>query len=174
MGKVLGDNMSLQTDEGDISIDSCYSQSSKITTKNGDLTLKNIHRNCEINVEGESNLTMSGFNGNLLLTMNKGYVDLQISELTGESVIMANNATDMDLKLDEEVTMNTYVHAAVHPEKLHLDDNLEPVRGTKENGASTLNLIGMPNKLFIQTEGTVRMKQQSWTDSMFGGKGPQF
>lgn len=171
LDKVLGDHMAVQSDEGSISIDSCYSQSSKITTTSGDLNLKNIHRHCEVSVAGEANLTMTGFNGNLLVTMNKGYIDVQVSELIGESVILANNSTDIDLKLDEQVTSTTYVHAAVHPDKLYLDDNLDPVRGTKENGASTLNLSGMPNKLFIQTDGTVRIKQQSWTESLFGGKG---
>lgn len=169
MDKVLGDFMSVQSDEGKISINSCYSMSSKIRTKTGDLNLKNVHKNCEVSVEEEANLTMSGFNGNLLVTINKGYVDLQIAELHGESVILANNATDMDLKLGEEVCTNTYVHAAVDPEKLHLDDHLDPVRGEKENGASTLNLSGCPNKLFIQTNGTVRIKQQSWAESLFGG-----
>lgn len=174
MEKVLGDSMSIQSDEGNISIESCYSQSSKVSTKSGNLELRNVHRNCEVNVAEEANLTMTGFNGNLLVTMNKGYVDLQIAELHGESVVLANNATDMDIKLSEEVTTSTYVHAQVDPEKLYLDDNLEPVRGTKENGASTLNLSGCPNKLFLQTDGTVRIKQQSWTETIFGNGAPQF
>lgn len=169
MDKILGDRMSIQTEQGNVSINSCYSQSSKIRTKSGNLTLKNIHRNCEVNVEQESNLTMTGFNGNLLITMDSGYIDLQIAELHGESVIVANNSADMDIKLSEEVATSTYVHAAVKPKNLHLDDNLEPVRGSKESGASTLNMGGLPNQLFIQTDGVVRIKQQSWADSMFGG-----
>lgn len=133
------------------------------------MNLKNVHRNCEVSVEEAASLTMTGFNGTLLVTMNGGHIDLQIAELHGESVILANNATDMNLKLGEEVTSSTYVHADVAAEKLHLDDHLEPVRGEKENGASTLNANGLPNKLFLQTEGTVRIKQQSWADSLFGG-----
>lgn len=170
MDKVLGDNVTVLTEEGGISVNSCYSQSSSFTTKTGDLNLQNVHRNCEINVEERSNLTMSGFNGNLLVTLNSGSIDLQLAELHGESVILANNSADIDLKLGEEVTSNTYVHIAVHPDKLHLDEVLEPILGTKENGASTLNLSGLPNKLFVQTDGKVRIKQLSWAEFMFGGK----
>lgn len=134
------------------------------------MNLKNVHRNCEINVEESSDLTMSGFQGNLLITMNKGSMDLQIAELEGESVILADKSTDIDLKLGEDAVNSTYVHVAVPAENLHLAEELEPARGTKENGASTLNLISLPSKLFIQTDGKVRIKQLSWAESFFSGK----
>ena len=165
-----GETLTVLSEEGSVSINSCYSQSSSITTKSGDLTLQNVHRNCEINVEEHSNVVMSGFNGNLLVTMNSGSVDLQIAELHGESVILANHAADIELKLGEEVTNSTYVHLAVPTDNLHVDEALEPARGTKENGAATLNLISCPNKLFVQTDGQVRVRQLSWAESFFSAK----
>lgn len=113
---------------------------------------------------------MTGFNGNLLITMDGGTIDLQISELHGESVILANNDTNVSLKLAEDVANSTYVHVSVPQEKFHLDMNLEAGRGEKENGSPTLNTLSCPNKLFVQTDGSVTVKQSSWAESYFSDK----
>lgn len=118
-------------------------------------------------VNESSTVHMSGFNGTLLMTINGGSVDLQLSELEGESVIVAHNPTDFEIKLSGAVACSTYVHASVKPGKLKLDDELEPARGFKENGATTINLSILPTKLFLQTEGAVRIKQLDWAQRVF-------
>lgn len=167
MDKVLGDTLSVQSNTGNVSINSCYSQSSKICSSSGNLTLRNVHRNCEISITDEANLEMTGFNGNLVLTMNAGTANLQISELHGESVIVANNATDISLNLADGVVQSTYVHASVPAENVLLSPELEQLRGVKENGATTIQeKDAMANKLFVQTPGKLDIRKMSWMDSI--------
>lgn len=127
----------------------------------------NIHRNCTVDAKS-SNVLMTGFNGTLLMTLGKGSADIQFSELQGESVIVAHHPVDFHLKLSESVARSTYVHASVKPENLQLDSVLEPGKGNKENGASTLNTSECPNKLFVQTQGLVRITQLSWAETVLG------
>ncbi|XP_059620196.1 uncharacterized protein LOC132264127 [Phlebotomus argentipes] len=162
--KVLGEELQVDTVSGSISTESCYSTSSKFTSRTGNLTLNCVHRNAEVNIVEQGNLTMFGFNGTLLAKVHCGNIRLQLAELWGENVVITNESKEVCVNVSDAVVDSTYVHAAAVD--VHVDESLQHLRGQKETGATTLGQKSLPNKLFVQTKGRLEIKRLSWVDAI--------
>ncbi|GAB0096234.1 uncharacterized protein DMENIID0001_117160 [Sergentomyia squamirostris] len=162
--KIQGEDLFVESENGSISTESCYSSNSKFTTKSGDLNLNSVHKTTEVNIEEVGNLNMIGFNGTLLAKVHKGNVRLQLAELWGENVLITNQSDQVLVNVSDSVVDSTYVHAA-SPD-VHVDESLQHLRGEKETGATTLGEKNLPNRLFIQTKGRLDIRRLSWIDAI--------
>lgn len=58
LDKLQGNYLECKTIDGGINTNSCYVDHSKFITKNGNLILKNVHKNSEIFLEQGGSITM--------------------------------------------------------------------------------------------------------------------
>ncbi|XP_056633509.1 protein FAM185A-like [Diorhabda sublineata] len=98
-GKLQGISSRLETNKGDITVESSYCNESVFKTCNGDLSLSNIHQHCEIIIK-EGHLNITSFDGQLTATVDKGDADIHLSRITGNSEVNIKNGS-LHLKLAE-------------------------------------------------------------------------
>ena len=51
LDQLVGESFNLNVKEGDVKIKSLYVVDSNIDVENGDLTIKQVHQNCNINIQ---------------------------------------------------------------------------------------------------------------------------
>lgn len=59
-----GPNLEIKTATGDISTESVYSDVSHFSSQDGNIHLKNLHRQCSVAISGNGNLTICNFDSN--------------------------------------------------------------------------------------------------------------
>lgn len=98
-GKLQGIYLRLETNKGDITVESSYCNESIFKTCNGNLFLSNVHKHCKVMVK-EGHLNLTTFDGKLTATIDKGNADIHLSRIIGNSEINVNNGS-LNLKLAE-------------------------------------------------------------------------
>ena len=83
--RLTGPSLDINTESGNISVTSCYSDQSKFTTLTGKLNLSNIHNQTYVAVYHQADVKMRGVDGTASVFIKKGNLDLQISSVKSES-----------------------------------------------------------------------------------------
>ncbi|EAT42410.1 AAEL006059-PA [Aedes aegypti] len=163
--KLQGGEVEVESNEGDISVTSSYSNNSSFRTNGGNLLLKSIHKNCQVVSNGPGKFVMNGFYGTLNANAASREVSLQLSETVGECTVTARSATTVDLAISDTVLENTEVHVTCDQLEVHPDMAGDQHAELDEAGQVSFGKKGSGNKLNVHATGLVTMKKMSWTDS---------
>lgn len=157
-------------DSGSITTNSCYAEASKFVSLSGRLLLKNVHKFSEMYLlEAGGELDVSGFHGTLQAKTNGGRLRFQLTEVYGDSCIVAmNKPEELVLNMSEFVLENTELEMVA--EQVLLDESVEYLRdGVLENGIFRLehpNLECSEDKLSVSCDGMIRLGKMSWADTI--------
>lgn len=167
--KALGDSLTAITENGAISTDSCYSEHSKFITQKGGLHLKNVHKSSELIILDGGEVNVTGFHGHLQARTNGGNLNLQLTEITGDSFIEAQNPNTFVVNISELVEQHTCL--SISATGITLEPNLQEfiVQRNNGNGPDTLesgNRDIMPDHLSIQTNGKLNLGKLSWMEAI--------
>ncbi|XP_055543748.1 uncharacterized protein LOC129729262 [Wyeomyia smithii] len=162
--KLQGDVFEAESNLGSITVNSSYSNSASFKTSQGDLLLKNVHKSCTVLSEGSGKLVMNGFYGTLQVEVGSREVSLQLSEIHGQSKVIAKAAKDFCLAVSENVIENAKVF--VNSELLELEPELDGTQiSTKSVDSLGVEAQSTENTLQICSGGLVRVKKMSWMDT---------
>ena len=126
-------------------------------TKNGNMHLKNVHRNCEIFSTSHGDLKMTGFSGTIKANVMAKNIKLQIADLLSQSEINAKNEdVTLELNLDENVLQNAQI-------SIKEAKNVEAT-GDIPKFKDSFGTENAENMLSINTKGSVAVKKLSWAD----------
>jgi DUF4097 and DUF4098 domain-containing protein YvlB len=152
-----GENVQLLTRNGNISTNSSYATNLAIETVNGDLYLKNVHRNCEISASGHGRLTMSGFSGTLKARLISTRIKVHISDIVGHSHIVAKNKiAKMNIDLDQSVLDKARI-SIEHAKSVNATDEIPRI-------GEHFGTANEDNHLKIYSKGPIFIKKLSWAD----------
>uniref|UniRef100_W8B723 Protein FAM185A n=1 Tax=Ceratitis capitata TaxID=7213 RepID=W8B723_CERCA len=167
LDKLLGINLNCKTEAGNISTNSCYVEESKFVTLTGSLQLKNVHKKIEVDVQRNGELTMTGVNGNLTVRTNGGKLSLQISELTGNSVINAKEVEQALINISEQIEEQSNIE--VTSRAVVLDDSLSHLQSciTDDNTIFLLKPENTSSNLIVNSNGKVQLGKLSWIGSVY-------
>lgn len=165
LDKLQGGEVDAESNEGNILVNSSYTNSSSFRTTRGDLTLNSIHKECRVFSGGPGKLVMNGFYGTLQADVASREVDLQLSEIVGASSISATSARMVNLSISDTVQDSTEI--AIKCGQLEIDPNLGLSQNAADGGHNVV--VGdssKQNKLNVDVEeGTVVLKKMSWADT---------
>ncbi|XP_058448490.1 uncharacterized protein LOC131428515 [Malaya genurostris] len=166
LNKLQGDEVNAETELGDISVDSSYSNNSSFKTQQGNLMLKNIHKHCCVSTEGTGRLVMTGFYGTLEATVSSQEVDLQLSEIVGQSHVIAKSARELTLSVSDTVCDSSEI--VVNCKQLAIDSNFHANQNSKLNKPGTICFgdVTTENKLQIEAGEYVKLRKMSWADTL--------
>ncbi|XP_055608850.1 protein FAM185A-like [Uranotaenia lowii] len=165
LDKLQGGDLEAESNSGSISVNSSYCNNSKFTT-NGDLILKNIHKQCQVNAKGSGKFVMNGFYGSLQADVESQRVELQISEITGDSSVNAPLATEVSLAVSDTVLQN--VKVSITSSEMKVDPSFDEKQNAISKEGATSHSFGpneSVNRFQLYTGGSVQVKKMSWTDS---------
>ncbi|XP_065367599.1 uncharacterized protein LOC135960283 [Calliphora vicina] len=173
LDKLQGDRITCKTNQGNISTNCSYVESSKFETDTGCLDLKNVHKKSAVFVHKKGDLKMTGIHGNLSVVANEGTMYLQISELQGENTIEVNNLTSSIINISDDVEKNTLVDVNLTADTdtsiITLDSTLKHLSlGLAENKQQfkwPLNKQ-QPNQLKVVSKSSTTLGKSSWMDMM--------
>ncbi|XP_055838639.1 uncharacterized protein LOC129906763 [Episyrphus balteatus] len=167
LDKLQGDSINCHTIDGNIKTNSCYVESSKFTTDNGTLDLKNIHKTSEVCVNKMGDLFMTGVHGNIQIKCNGGgNVNVQLSEIVGNNKIVTQTEDNVIINISDQIEETSFIEAT--SKKFTLDESLSHLSDCIEND----NHFRMSkeqdncNKLVIESKGNLILGKLSWADSM--------
>ncbi|XP_060528137.1 uncharacterized protein LOC132703089 [Cylas formicarius] len=103
-GKLQALQSHLEICEGDLYIDSCYSDSCTFIVEKGNMHLHNVHRHCNIKID-KGQLILAGFDGQLSAIINSGSADIHLSRINGTSTLTVSDK--IELKVSEECLQST-------------------------------------------------------------------
>lgn len=165
---MLGDNLTAITDRGSISTGSCYSEHSKFITNRGSLYLQNVHKMSEIVGLHCGDVNMTGFHGNLRAIVNGGKLNLQLTEVHGDSFIRASNPTAFNINISEFVEQHTCLSITAANITLNPNINDQNVRRSNTDGLDTLESGSSDitsDRLSIQTNSNLQLGKLSWMEA---------
>ncbi|KAH8370669.1 hypothetical protein KR093_004609, partial [Drosophila rubida] len=168
LDKLQGDSLKCSTKTGSINTDCCYVENSKFETTTGSMELKNVHKISEVNVHEAGDLKMIGVHGNLNVNSNGGNMSLQLSELIGNSQIVAQNLEN-EAVINISESIESKINIEVNAVEVNLDNNMEHVAHALSDDKSTFQLISdNEDHLIVSSTGLngVRLGKQSWSDLM--------
>lgn len=157
-------------DSGTITTNSCYAEASKFVSLNGKLLLKNVHKFAEMYLlEAGGELDVSGFHGTLQAKTNGGRLRFQLTEVYGDSCIVAmGNPEELLLNMSEFVLENTELEMVAG--EILLSNSVEHLsEALLEKGIFRLahpNLQDSEDKLSVSTDGTMQLGKMSWADTL--------
>ena len=165
--RFLGPSLDIATDTGDISISSCYSDESKISTRTGNLDLRNVHNASFVAVHEEAEVKMTGLDGTANVFMKKGNLDVQVSQVRGESRIHVEEG-DISLKMADSHPLKLCVTGTV----VETDDKFSKYGDieTKEDDQHYFGKIQpdlfSPLCKVLAVSGKVSISAQGWAQSL--------
>ncbi|XP_055320037.1 uncharacterized protein LOC129577288 [Sitodiplosis mosellana] len=169
LNQVLGDSLTAISENGIISTNSCYAENSKFITQKGGLHLKNVHKKSELYLLDGGDLDVTGFHGILNATTNGGTLNLQLTEIYGESSIEAQSPTVFNVNISEFVEQHTCLN--VNATQIDIDTTLTQFEKCQKDDGSgdelqTGNRDTNDDQLIIRTNGHLKLSKLSWMDSM--------
>ncbi|XP_037948784.1 uncharacterized protein LOC119680165 [Teleopsis dalmanni] len=165
LNKPLGNMLKCRTISGNITTNSCYSNSSFFETDFGRLKLKNVHKQSKVVVHKNGRLEMTGVHGNINLHINGGDINLQLTEIHGESNVYNVANTESIINVSDEVEANT--HIAVKSALIVLDPSLSHLNSCLCPESKKFSLKREdtnPNQLNVWSKGCVKLGKKSWTE----------
>jgi len=166
--RFIGPTLDITTDQGDITIASCYSDQSKFSTRWGNMTLRNLHNESYVAVYEQGKVKMQGVDGSTNVFMKKGELDIQISHVVNESRLHVEEG-DINLKMAD----NQPVKVCVTGTEVETDQQFSKfgsVQTKEDNYQHYLGTI-MPNQFsptcqVVAEKGKVTVESQDWATSM--------
>uniref|UniRef100_A0A182SH66 DUF4097 domain-containing protein n=1 Tax=Anopheles maculatus TaxID=74869 RepID=A0A182SH66_9DIPT len=163
LDKLQGGSVSATAESGNISVNASYSNKSSFQTKDGDLELKSIHKDCTVRSAGGKQFVMNGFYGTLDADVASENVTLQLSEMVGKSNIKADSSHVLNLNLAETVYETASI--TVNSSNLTLDSTVVDMTHQRNGASTTLGKTDAENTLHVETNGSVVLRKMSWADS---------
>ncbi|XP_321056.6 uncharacterized protein LOC1281118 [Anopheles gambiae] len=163
LDKLQGGSVSATTEAGNISVNASYSNRSTFQTRDGDMELKSIHKDCTVRSNGGKSLTMKGFYGTLNADVGSENVTLQLSEMVGTSNIKAMATKTLHLNLAETVYDTSSIK--VKSTQLTLDSSMDDKEHRRDGNSAVLGKAEAENTLHVETNGSVVVRKMSWADS---------
>ncbi|KAF5275852.1 hypothetical protein FQR65_LT04090 [Abscondita terminalis] len=105
--KLQGLTLIAKTINGNISTKSTYCDNSSFSTEGGNLLLSNTHKNCTVKCTNQGRVRMTGFDGTLQASIERGNVNIDVVRIEGNSKITIEKEGMLTLKLTEECVENT-------------------------------------------------------------------
>lgn len=166
--KVQGDLLTATSESGTISTDSCYAEQSSFTTKNGLLSLKNVHKISKITSLENGDIDVTGFHGVINAKSNGGNIKYQLTEIYGESKIEANQPKDFHINISEFVEEHSCISIAT--KDLKLEDSLSHLENDVTKNNDIVFKHGNPDlledSLTIKSNGSLTLGKLSWIDTI--------
>lgn len=158
--------MKAQTESGRITTECCYSEESKFVTNNGELQLKNIHKSSEISLTNGGKLNATGFHGKLQVKSSRSDIDLQLTEIYGESSIEANDPKMFNVNISDLIEEHSCISAEA--KEIQLQESLSHLSDKLSNNTrfSIGNPDLVPDILTIKTNGNLQLGKMSWMDTI--------
>ncbi|KAM7341901.1 protein FAM185A [Cochliomyia hominivorax] len=175
LDKLQGDAITCKTNNGNITTNCSYVESSKFETNAGCLDLKNVHKKSVVLVNQKGDLKMTGVHGNLKVFINEGNMNLQLSELQGENIIEAKNLSTSVINISDDIEKNTMfdvnLTGDVNTSIISLDASLEHLSsGLSENKQQFQWPLSQkqqqPNKLNVVSKNSLTLGKSSWMEMM--------
>uniref|UniRef100_A0A182VZ05 Adhesin domain-containing protein n=1 Tax=Anopheles minimus TaxID=112268 RepID=A0A182VZ05_9DIPT len=163
LDKLQGGTVSATTETGNISVNASYTNRSSFQTKDGDLELKSIHKDCTVRSTGGKHFIMNGFYGTLDAEVGSESVTLQLSEMVGKSRVKAVSSKVLNLNLAETVYETSSI--TVNSSQLTLDSTVDDQTHQRDGSSTTIGKTDAENTLHVQTGGSVVLRKMSWADS---------
>ena len=167
--RFIGPNAVLETDSGNITVSSSYSDISKFSINRGSMNLKNIHNESHVNIYENGNCKMQGVDGSTTIFVRKGDLDIQISRINSQSRIHVVEG-NVCLKLSDSHPMNVSINAKniIPDSKFHSYGKIE---NNSNTGLRCFNTTIEPHlsseSLIVTAEnGTVAVEIQDWATSI--------
>jgi len=166
--RFIGPTLDITTDQGDITLASCYSDQSKFSTRWGNMRLRNLHNESYVAVYEQGKVKMQGVDGSTNVFMKKGELDIQISHVVNESRLHVEEG-DINLKIAD----NKPVKVCVTGTEVETDQQFAKfgtVQTKEDNYQHYLGTI-MPNQFsptcqVVAEKGKVVVESQDWATSM--------
>ena len=167
--RFVGPNADLETDTGDITIASSYSDRNKFCTNRGFLNLKNVHNESQVIVNQEGNVNMQGVDGSSNIFIEKGDLNIQISRITDTSSIRVNDG-NINLKMSD----SCHINLSIESKNITLDSKSSKLGEIKQDGATNISKfttsaepnLSSPELHVVAENGTVSVEMQSWAASL--------
>jgi len=166
--RFIGPSLDITTDQGDITVASCYSDQSKFSTRFGNMNLRNVHNESYVAVYEEGKVTMQGLDGCTNVFLKKGELDIQISHVGNESRIHAEEG-DICLKLAD----NHPVKVCATGKQVLTDDNFAKFGTVETKEDEYQHYLGTihpdqfsPTCQVVAENGNVKVEIQDWATSM--------
>ncbi|XP_050070398.1 uncharacterized protein LOC126558426 [Anopheles maculipalpis] len=163
LDKLQGGSVCATTEAGNILVNASYSNQSSFRTRNGNLELKSIHKDCTVRSSGGKQFVMNGFYGTLDADVASEHVTLQLSEMVGKSMIKADSSQVLNLNLAETVYETSAI--TVNSSNLTLDSTVVDMAHQRNGSSTTLGKAEAENTLDVKTNGAVVLRKMSWADS---------
>lgn len=161
-----GDLLHAGCESGTISTDSCYVEHSKFIANKGNLRLKNVHKHAEINLPAGGQVEVTGFHGIIEAETNGGNISYQLTEVYGNSVIVANKPDTFTVNISEFVEEHTCID--ITAADLILDTSLahfgDKITATGQLQSGNSDLI--EDNLTIKSTSLLKLGKQSWMDTI--------
>ncbi|CRL05697.1 CLUMA_CG018729, isoform A [Clunio marinus] len=173
LGKIIQLNISIEKSQGDnlevegtnVVVDSCYSTSNKFKSTR-EAILKNLHANSTIQSSG-GKFKLSGFSGTLQAVLDNDDVEIQLSELYGDSNISTTNAhAEIKLGLSEKIIKETDFKLSSH---CAIENSINELIVCQFNPNSfKINHDGRDSRLKVKIEEgkSLKLSKMSWIDSL--------
>lgn len=166
--RFIGPTLDITTDQGDITVASCYSDQSKFSTMSGSLNLRNLHNESYVAVYEDGQVAMQGVDGSTNVFMKKGELDVQVSHVGNESRLHVEEG-NINLKVAD----NQPVKVCVTGTEVEVDSKFAQfgtVETKEDNYQHYLGTI-MPDQFsptcqVVAEHGKVTVACQDWATSM--------
>jgi hypothetical protein len=170
--RFLGPELDITTERGDITVASCYSDTSRFTTQTGDIDLRNLHNESNVTVQQEGRVTVRGLDGSTDMFAKRGSMDLQVSRVRFDSRVHLEQG-DILLKLTATHPLNLAITAT----EIVLDPAFQQLSTVevKADGYSHYSGTVQPEQAGPRLEvvaraGRVEVVAQSWAESLGLGR----
>lgn len=102
-------------------------------------------------------------------------MNLQLSEINGENIVMGDNIDECVLNISDDIEQNCYVELNCS-KQIELNENLNHLRQCLENNDKTLHISKEStnhNKLLVNVhgEGGIKLGKSSWADGIYASMG---
>ncbi|XP_065170756.1 uncharacterized protein [Atheta coriaria] len=164
--KIKSLGLKLDTNEGNIHMNACYSKNGYFITKTGNIDLKNVHNRCRIDTIKNGQVKMVGFEGALEVSLQNGKADLQIQKLFDNSDITVREEGEITLRIPKELL--DYVEILIWSKGCYVDDDI-PYTEDDLKDLTTIRKAGTTAEHVLRVrcmKATCNVHFASWIDMM--------
>lgn len=161
--RLMGTELKVSTENGNVTIGSIYCTNSSFTTENGNLTLNNLHMDSVVNISGNGTLNIPCLDGSIDAKLNNGLATVHVVRLSKDSFITSNG--DIHVIVPE---LNI-VQLKLQAYRLDIDNNINGMEEFSRNMQRFRTLRG-DLILDIVTSKSIKASRANWITSFNLGK----
>ncbi|XP_015600784.1 protein FAM185A [Cephus cinctus] len=161
--KILGAELKVSTQNGDVQVGSNYCTKSTFTTENGNLHLNNLHMNSTVDIDGSGSLHITCLDGSLQADLKEGLAKIQVVRLTGDSRISSNGEIILIIPEVNEVQLK------LKAQKLEVDGN---INGMEEHSREMQRFRSLGGQVTFEamTTKSIKVNRASWAKTLNLGR----